>query len=51
MSYDIDDPKDFKNLIKACPHCGEVWVKVEGCDFQTTCGARVSDSYKKDKNY
>lgn len=48
MSYDPDDPKDLQNLIKACPHCGEVWVKVEGCDYGTECGRRVSDSMKKD---
>ena len=27
---------------KRCPHCNEVWIKVEGCEGQTTCGERPS---------
>lgn len=27
---------------RQCPHCNEVWIKVEGCAGQTTCGERPS---------
>lgn len=40
MSYDPDDSKDWKNCIRKCEHCGEVWVKVSGCEGTTTCGNR-----------
>ncbi|CAD8106049.1 unnamed protein product [Paramecium sonneborni] len=26
------------NYIKQCPHCGEIWMKVYGCEDQTFCG-------------
>ncbi|CAD8112008.1 unnamed protein product [Paramecium primaurelia] len=26
------------NYIKKCPHCGEIWIKVFGCEDQTFCG-------------
>lgn len=26
------------NYIKKCPHCGEIWMKVAGCNGETTCG-------------
>ena len=29
---------------RRCPHCNEVWIKVEGCEGQTTCGSRPSVS-------
>ncbi|CAK69183.1 unnamed protein product (macronuclear) [Paramecium tetraurelia] len=35
------------NWIKQCPYCGLVWIKVVGCDNETTCGNRV-DSYFDD---
>lgn len=41
MSYNPLNLNDPKNLIKRCPHCREVWVKVEGCDGTTTCGNRA----------
>lgn len=25
-------------VAKKCPHCGEVWMKMSGCDGLTTCG-------------
>jgi len=28
---------------RSCPHCGEVWIKVQGCDGTTTCGSRPSE--------
>ncbi len=46
--------KNFRNFsegvstpdtpFRKCPHpgCGLVWIKVEGCDGPTTCGARPS---------
>merc|ERR1719183_3258665 len=40
MSYNPDDTKDWKNCIRRCQFCGEVWVKVSGCEGQTTCGSR-----------
>ncbi|XP_055356172.1 uncharacterized protein LOC129601401 [Paramacrobiotus metropolitanus] len=42
MTYNLFDTTDPRNLIKACPHCGLVWWKTEGCDGATTCGNRVS---------
>ena len=32
---------DPLNLIKKCPQCGEVWIKVSGCDGNTYCGNRA----------
>merc|ERR1712072_1641836 len=26
---------------RKCPHCGEVWAKLEGCNGGTTCGNRM----------
>jgi hypothetical protein len=26
------------NFLRECPHCGEVWLKVEGCDGEVCCG-------------
>ena len=26
--------------LRKCPHCGLIWIKVEGCDGSTTCGNR-----------
>lgn len=26
------------SLCRRCPHCGEVWMKTEGCDGATICG-------------
>jgi hypothetical protein len=34
---DVDSGPDHP--IKRCPHCGLVWLKVEGCSGMTTCGA------------
>ena len=25
-------------MFRACPNCGLIWMKVMGCDGQTTCG-------------
>jgi len=30
------------NELRKCPHCGEVWAKVVGCDGATTCGNMVN---------
>ena len=27
-----------RNALRRCQYCGEVWVKVSGCDDETTCG-------------
>ena len=37
MQYQCDMVSDFRK----CPHCGEVWTKVIGCDKTTTCGNEV----------
>lgn len=50
MTSNLNDPNDIRNLIKRCPNCNLVWVKVEGCDGETTCGNRPSsyfDTMKK----
>jgi len=37
LSYDMFNMKEIKNLIKKCPHCGEVWYKLFGCS-DVYCG-------------
>ena len=36
-------PKPEDAIFRRCPHCREVWIKVVGCDGNTTCGARPND--------
>lgn len=48
MSYNPDDQYDPRNMIRACDKCGEIWIKVEGCDGSTICGQRVSEDSKID---
>ena len=45
-SFNFFDNTDLRNLVKICPYCGLIWSKItsEGCDGQTTCGARVAIS-------
>lgn len=33
-----DDTSNWRNALRRCQYCGEVWVRVEGCDGETTCG-------------
>jgi len=33
----------LQNNLRKCPHCGQVWTKVQGCDGSTNCGTRPSD--------
>jgi len=40
MIVNPDNKADPRNMIKNCPHCGEIWIKVEGCDGTTSCGNR-----------
>mgnify|MGYP001794853218 CR=1 FL=1 len=35
--------KDVDCDIRQCPHCGEIWQKVEGSDGDTVCGQRPSN--------
>jgi hypothetical protein len=28
--------------LRKCPHCNQVWAKLEGCDGETTCGSMPS---------
>ena len=51
LPYDISDTSDWRNSVRECPHsdCKLVWVKVAGCDGDTTCGARgFSESEKSE---
>ena len=50
LSKDESDPR---NLIKACPFCGLIWVKVVGCDGDTTCGSppRIIDKIKNEFSF
>ena len=36
--------------LRQCPHCGEIWAKIIGCEGQTTCGnlCRFADTKGKD---
>lgn len=43
LNINPDDTSNFRNAIRRCQYCGEVWVKVEGCDGETTCGLIPSD--------
>lgn len=38
LSWDVSDPTDPRNSYKQC-ECNAVYVKTEGCDGTTTCGA------------
>lgn len=44
MSYNPNDKDDPRNMIKRCPFCGLIWLKVEGCDNATICGS-IPTSY------
>jgi hypothetical protein len=48
LSWDMTDPSDARNQYKSCPHCGAVFIKTEGCDGNTTCGA-VPRDFKRTK--
>ena len=45
---ELQQEADPRNLIKKCPYCGEIWVKVLGCNF-VTCGnlPNQADKLKK----
>ena len=38
MSYSLLDKSNNLNMYKECPYCRLIWVKVDGCDGETTCG-------------
>ncbi len=48
--YDDHNNKssDIRDMFRACPNCSLIWMKVEGCDGQTTCGNKPGfyDYYK-----
>ena len=46
MTYNLNNMKDPRNLIKRCPFCKEIWYKVSGCDGETLCG--TEPEYKND---
>lgn len=31
---------DPRNQLRRCYHCGLIWIKVDGCNKNTTCGCR-----------
>lgn len=31
---------DIRDLLKKCPKCGLIWMRVEGCEGETSCGGR-----------
>lgn len=45
MSHNPDDNTDPRNMMRSCPHCNLVWIKVEGCDGATTCGNRTKSYF------
>lgn len=49
LSWDVTNPCDPRNVCKACPHCGAVFVKTEGCDGETTCGSIPSPPETKQR--
>ncbi|CAE7905681.1 era [Symbiodinium necroappetens] len=49
MSYNPDDAKDWRNFVRKCVHCDEVWVKVSGCNGVTQCGNREKSQDVSDK--
>jgi len=38
MTFDVNDKTNLRNLLKKCPYCDLIWIKVLGCDGATTCG-------------
>lgn len=50
VSSQSDDTSNWRNALRRCQHCGEVWVRVEGCDGETTCGLlpQTGDPYGED---
>ena len=40
LKLDINDKKDWRNQIKHCEYCDEIWWKTNGCDGVTRCGTR-----------
>lgn len=50
MSYDLFDKEDPCNFFRYCPFCSELWFKTEGCDNETTCGAREFGVFFEFKN-
>ena len=39
LSYDVTDTSNPNNICKKCNYCGAVWIKTEGCNGTTVCGA------------
>jgi hypothetical protein len=39
LPWNVTDTNDVRNHYLSCNHCCAVYVKVEGCDGNTTCGA------------
>lgn len=45
------EKKSEDNLIRKCPFCKEIWVKVSGCNGSTRCGERETRSDKEIKEF
>ena len=43
-------PNDPYNVIKHCPHCQEIWIRVVGCP-NVTCGSRPTGILDWYENY
>lgn len=41
--------RDIDSDFRKCPHCDQVWTKIQGCDGDTYCGKRVSDEKTSDQ--
>lgn len=39
LSWNVTNLNDPRNHYRACNYCGAIYVKVEGCDGNTVCGA------------
>jgi len=39
MSWDVSNPAEPRNMYRCCHNCGAVYMKTEGCDDGTICGA------------
>lgn len=42
VAFGLKDTKyDVEDLLKKCPNCDRIWMRVEGCEGKTSCGGRA----------
>ena len=48
----IEEMNPFRDNIRECQYCGEIWMLVSGCTGNTTCGNRTphADVIESDKD-